>query len=99
MSNLSGFLFTILDEKNQMLNYGTVLEQEIPGTYLVQFENPPVSCRVVHVNEIMTFNLFRTNEQRNDFVATVCNPSTPTTPKKKKKKKAPPKKVSDPQPK
>ena len=68
---MQGLLFLILNQEGTPLNHGIIVEKLTGEKYLCQFQKPPVSNRVVSIEEIQGFNLFSTQEQFDNFLNSV----------------------------
>lgn len=65
---MQGMFFLIMNTKNDLANYGTIIQQITSEKYLCQFLITPASCRVVSVEELSLFHLFPNKEQQDTFL-------------------------------
>lgn len=68
---MQGMRFVLLGEKGIPLNHGQILQKVTEDRYLCQFARKPTVCRLCHVDEISTWNLFINDDNVNEFIASL----------------------------
>lgn len=74
-------------EDNKILNSGRIASQVDQGYWLVQFDQPRAHSRILPTLELARFVVFRSDEERNAFVAPPVEPSNPESKKEEDSRK------------
>lgn len=68
---MQGMRFVLLGEKGVPINHGQILQKVTEDRYLCQFARKPTVCRLCHVDEISGWNLFISDDNVNEFIASL----------------------------
>lgn len=74
---MQGMRFLIVAEDGRPVNHGLIAQKISEDKFLCQFARSPSSCRLVHTDEIMNWNLFPTDEGMNDFIERLAQERPP----------------------
>lgn len=74
---MQGMRFLIVGQDGRPVNHGVIAQKVSEDKFLCQFARQPTSCRLVHTDEILNWNLFPTDDDLNTFIANLVEQNPP----------------------